>query len=83
MRGLPALLLRKDGFSGRQMLAAAFMQATSLSFIVVATEIGEVRPVNAASLVAAGMLSVLIVPMGALTLLRRSSTTPEPTPVPG
>jgi hypothetical protein len=38
--------------------------------------IGEVRPVNAASLVAAGMLSVLIFPMAALTLLRRS-TTPE------
>jgi Kef-type K+ transport system membrane component KefB len=76
VRGLPALLLRKDGFSGRQVLAAAFMQATSLSFIVVATEIGvtigEIRPVNAASFVAAGMLSVLIFPMGALTLLRRS-----------
>jgi Kef-type K+ transport system membrane component KefB len=85
VRGLPALLLRKDGFRGSQVLAAALMQATSLSFVVVATqigvEIGEVRPVNAASLVAAGMLSVLVFPMAALTLLRRSSTT-EAVPAP-
>jgi Kef-type K+ transport system membrane component KefB len=85
VRGLPALLLRRDGFAGSQMLAAAFMQATSLSFVVVATEIGvaigDVRPVNAASLVAAGMISVLIFPMAALTLLRRS-TTPEVAPAP-
>jgi Kef-type K+ transport system membrane component KefB len=86
VRGLPALLLRRDGFRGSQLLAAAFMQATSLSFIVVATEIGvaigDVRPVNAASLVAAGMISVLIFPMVALTLLRRSSPTSETTTEP-
>jgi Kef-type K+ transport system membrane component KefB len=77
VRGLPALLLRKDGFGRREVVAAGLMQATSLSFIVVATEIGvtvgELRPVNAASLVAAGMLSVLIFPMTALAVLRRSA----------
>jgi Kef-type K+ transport system membrane component KefB len=76
-RGLPALLLRRFGFGRREVLAAGLMQATSLSFIVVATEIGvtvgELRPVNAASLVAAGMLSVLIFPMTALAVLRKSA----------
>jgi hypothetical protein len=56
------------------MLAAGLMQATSLSFIVVATaigvDLGELRPINAASLVAAGMLSVLIFPAVSLVLLR-------------
>ncbi len=65
------------------------MQATSLSFIVVATEIGvtigELRPINAASMVAAGMLSVLIFPALSLAILRReaqgtaSAPVPEPT----
>ena len=77
VRGVPALLLRRDGFDRPHMIAAGLLQATSLSFIVVATKIGvavgELRPVNAASLVAAGMLSVLIFPMAALTFLRRST----------
>ena len=77
VRGLPALLLRNDGFTRQEVVAAGLLQATSLSFIVVATEIGvtvgELRPVNAASLVAAGMLSVLIFPMTALAFLRRPS----------
>ncbi|MCI0632974.1 MAG: cation:proton antiporter [Actinobacteria bacterium] len=73
VRGTPALLLRHE-ITVRQMQAAAFMQATTLSFIVVATEIGvtigEVHPVNAASLVTAGMVSVLVFPAVALALLR-------------
>ncbi len=75
VRGIPALFLRKERFAPPEIAAAGLMQATSLSFIVVATEIGvtigELHPVNAASLVAAGMLSVLIFPMTALALLRR------------
>jgi Kef-type K+ transport system membrane component KefB len=73
VRGVPALLFRHE-LTRTETLAAALLQATSLSFIVVATEIGvaigELRPVNAASLVAAGMLSVLIFPAAALALLR-------------
>jgi Kef-type K+ transport system membrane component KefB len=85
VRGLPALLLRGDGYSTNQIAAAGLMQATSLSFIVVATQIGvaihELRPVNAASLVAAGMLSVLIFPVTALALLdRRAKPGPTATP---
>ncbi|MBM3675584.1 MAG: cation:proton antiporter [Actinobacteria bacterium] len=73
-RGLPALLLRRD-LAPTQLLPAALLQATSLSFIVVATEIGvstgELRPINAASLLAAGMCSVLVFPASAVALLRR------------
>ena len=57
-------------------MPSALLQATSLSFIVVATqigvELGELKPINAASLVAAGMLSVLFFPAIALKLLDRT-----------
>jgi len=76
VRGLPALVFRHD-LGPRHVASAALLQATSLSFIVVATEIGvdigEVRPINAASLVAAGMLSVLVFPALALAVLRREA----------
>jgi Kef-type K+ transport system membrane component KefB len=75
-RGLPVLVLRRD-LSRPELLPSALLQATSLSFIVVATqigvELGELKPINAASLVAAGMLSVLIFPAVALRLLDRAS----------
>jgi len=86
VRGVPAVLLRKD-ISRTQVFASALMQSTSLSFIVVATtlgvSIGEVRPINAASLVAAGMLSVLIFPATALAMLRREERRVEPGSTPG
>jgi len=73
-RGLPVLVLRRT-LTRAELLPSAFLQATSLSFIVVATqigvELGELKPINAASLVAAGMLSVLIFPALALRLLDR------------
>lgn len=56
---------------------AALLQATSLPFIVAATQIGlELGTIDAetgAALVGAGILSVLLFPLGALTLLRRDS----------
>jgi Kef-type K+ transport system membrane component KefB len=74
IRGLPALVLRKD-IGPRAVIPAGLLQATSLSFIVVGAQIGvavgELRPINAASMVAAGMLSVLIFPALALVGLRR------------
>ncbi len=64
-----------SGVGRPALVPAGLLQATSLSFIVVATEIGvtahELKPVNAASLVAAGMQSVLLFPAGALARLRR------------
>ena len=72
-RGLPALVYRSLP-TRRQTLAAALLQATSLSFLVVAGQIGVeldlLRPPVYAALVAAGLLSVLLFPLTALTLLR-------------
>jgi Kef-type K+ transport system membrane component KefB len=74
-RGLPVLVLRRD-LTRAELVPSALLQATSLSFIVVATqigvELGELKPINAASLVAAGMLSVLFFPAIALRLLDRT-----------
>ena len=74
VRGLPVLVLRHD-LRREELVPSALLQATSLSFIVVAAQIGvavdALRPINAASLVAAGMLSVLVFPAVALRLLDR------------
>jgi Kef-type K+ transport system membrane component KefB len=74
-RGLPVLVMRRD-LTPAELAPSALLQATSLSFIVVATQIGvdlgQLKPINAASLVAAGMLSVLLFPVIALRLLDRT-----------
>jgi predicted Kef-type K+ transport protein len=63
------------------LLAAALLQAASLPFIVATTGIGMnlglLSPVMGAALVIAGLLSVVLFPLGALTLLRsdKGSTT--------
>jgi len=72
VRGLPALLyVRVVGRT--HAIAAGFMQATSLTFIVVATVIGvqtgHQRTSTAAALVVAGLLSVVIYPPIALRML--------------
>jgi Kef-type K+ transport system membrane component KefB len=81
VRGLPVLVMRRD-LDRAVLWPSALLQATSLSFIVVATEIGvavhELRPINAASLVAAGMLSVLLFPALALRLLDRREPGADP-----
>ena len=79
VRGLPALLgLRANGT--RPTLALGLLQATSLPFIVTATQIGvalgQLSSVTAAALVCAGLLSVLIFPLLALGLLRRNESAP-------
>ncbi len=80
VRGLPALLyLRRLG--ALPTVAAGLMQATSLPFIVTATQIGVLtglmRPVTAAALVCAGLVSVLIFPATALSLLTRTKDPAE------
>jgi Kef-type K+ transport system membrane component KefB len=89
-RGLPALVYRPLA-TGTQTAAAALLQATSLSFLVVAGQIGVqldfIRPATYAALVAAGLLSVLLFPLTALRLLRGAEQTrrdlPEHAPRPG
>jgi Kef-type K+ transport system membrane component KefB len=69
VRGLPALLYRRR-FGTVRTVAAGLLQATSLSFIVVATQIGltlEIMlPATATALVAAGLVSVVVFPALAL-----------------
>jgi Kef-type K+ transport system membrane component KefB len=73
VRGLPAWLYRSR-VGTRHRVVAGLLQATSLPFIVAATqigtELGKLDQATGAALVAAGLLSVLLFPMGALTLLR-------------
>src|SRR5215471_14085144 len=83
VRGLPALLgLRTNGT--KSTLALGLLQATSLPFIVAATQIGvalgKISSVTAAALVCAGLLSVLIFPPIALVLLRRDEPVLVPAP---
>jgi Kef-type K+ transport system membrane component KefB len=73
VRGVPALLSVRT-LGSRATAAVALLQATSLPFIVTATQIGVLTdlmtPVTAAALVCAGLLSVLLFPALALVLLR-------------
>lgn len=89
VRAAPALLYRRH-LSGHQMAAAGLLQATSLPFLVTATmigtDLGVVSPLNAAALVGAGVISVLLFPPMALALLRRapspSASPPSPSASP-
>jgi Kef-type K+ transport system membrane component KefB len=73
VRGLPAWLYRSR-VGGRRTLVAGLLQATSLPFIVAATqigmELGKLDQATGAALIAAGLLSVLLFPLAALTILR-------------
>src|SRR5829696_7424462 len=86
VRGLPAVLYR-DRLGPRKAAIAGLMQATSLPFIVAATAIGQqlglIDAAGTAALVGAGLLSVLLFPVIALTTLRRatwSSQSRSPSP---
>jgi Kef-type K+ transport system membrane component KefB len=72
-RGLPAVLYRPM-VDTKGVPAAALLQATSLPFIVATTgigmDLGILSPATGAALVVAGLLSVVLFPLSALTLLR-------------
>jgi hypothetical protein len=63
-------------------VAAGLLQATSLPFLVTVTqigvELGELRPDTAAALVTAGLLSVVIFPLAALSILGRPEVEAPP-----
>jgi Kef-type K+ transport system membrane component KefB len=72
VRGLPALLYR--GLIGtRRAVVAGLLQATSLPFIVAASmigvELGVIGAATSAALIGAGLLSVVVLPLVAATLL--------------
>lgn len=75
VRGLPVLLTFRSRLPGRDPIRLGLLSATALPLIVAITEVGlatgEMLPENAAALVGAGLLSVLIFPMLARALERR------------
>jgi Kef-type K+ transport system membrane component KefB len=82
VRGLPALLYVRS-IGRRRAEAAGLLQAITLTFVIVATRIGladgKITPTTAASLLAAGLLSTVLVPAGAKRLLARAAA-PGTTP---
>ena len=85
VRAVPAALYVRT-VGTRAAVAAGLLQATTLPFLVTATQIGvllgRITPVTSAALVAAGLLSVVIFPPIALGLLRRGTTADETSPHP-
>ncbi|HYB85572.1 MAG TPA: cation:proton antiporter [Streptosporangiaceae bacterium] len=76
VRGLPALLYAR--FAGRRRaVAAGLLQATTLTFVIVAAQLGlaerKITPTAAASLLAAGLLSTILFPGAAQRLLPRAA----------
>ena len=80
-RGLPTFLFFRRVLDAAQLKALTIMSAAGLPLIVVITSIGlqehRMRPQIAASLIAAGMLSVLIYPILGLRQLPTASPTTE------
>ena len=79
VRGLPAALYVR-AVGRRRAAAGGLMQATTLTFVIVATAIGQetgkLSPATSAALVAAGLLSAAFFPAGAARLLARGSRVP-------
>jgi Kef-type K+ transport system membrane component KefB len=84
-RALPALLYGRE-LDRPRVIAAGLLQATSLPFIVAATEIGRelglIDAATSAGFIAAGLVSVLLFPLVAVTLLGRGSADSAQPPVP-
>ena len=89
VRGLPALLVYRRALSMTQRLQMMFITATTLPLLVALAEIGlrngTMLPENAAALVGAGVLSVIVYPAVAVAIGTRrtareqaASTSPEP-----
>jgi Kef-type K+ transport system membrane component KefB len=79
VRGLPTLLIYRSALPRPQRLELLFLLATALPLLVALSEIGLASgimlPENAAALVGAGVLSVLIFPAVAVAIDRRLAAT--------
>lgn len=75
VRGLPALLYRTE-LGRNEMVSLGLLQSAALPLVVVITGLGVadglMRPDNAAALVGAGLLSVVVFPIVALSFHGRS-----------
>jgi Kef-type K+ transport system membrane component KefB len=78
VRGLPAMLLYRHDLDRSERLQMVLLTATALPLLVALTEIGlssgDMLPANAAALVGAGVLSVLVFPSLAVGLHSRKQT---------
>jgi Kef-type K+ transport system membrane component KefB len=78
VRGLPSLLVYRRSLAPVQRLEMTFITATTLPLLIALAAIGQqdgvMLPATAASLVGAGVLSVLVFPLIAVGLHRRSLT---------
>lgn len=78
VRGLPVVLYRRD-LPRRELLALAFMQSAALPMLVVVTSFalarGEMNQTDAAALVGAGLISVVVFPFIGLALQRSAGST--------
>jgi Kef-type K+ transport system membrane component KefB len=76
VRGLPALLIYRRVLPLRQRVEMTFITATTMPLLIALAEIGladgVMIPANAAALVGAGALSVLIYPLVTITVARKS-----------
>lgn len=84
VRGVPALFYAR-AVGRRRAAAGGLLQATTLTFVIVATEIGleggKLTAATAAALVAAGLLSAALFPAAAARLLTRRSRGQPAVPV--
>jgi len=80
VRGLPSLLIYRHALPPVQRLEMTFITATSLPLLIALATIGQMDgvmlPATAASLIGAGVLSVLVFPLIAVGLHRRAALTP-------
>jgi len=80
VRGLPSLLVYRRALAPVQRLEMTFITATSLPLLIALAAVGEqdgvMLPATAASLIGAGVLSVLVFPLIAVGLHRRAVLTP-------
>ena len=75
VRGLPSLVVYRHTLPRRQRIEMTFITATTMPLLIALAEIGlsdgVMIPANAAALVGAGVLSVLVYPSIAVALARR------------
>ncbi len=80
VRGLPSLLVYRRALRFRRRLEMTFITATTMPLLIALAEIGErdgiMLPATAAALIGAGVLSVLVYPLIAVTLHRSAPLTP-------
>lgn len=80
VRGLPSLVIYRRALPARQRAEMTFITATTMPLLIALAEIGQqdgvMLPATSAALVGAGVLSVLVYPLIAVTLHRSAPLTP-------